>query len=1121
MPSTQTLSFSAQYENLAAISSFVSQAASAAGLEESAIYSIQMAVDEACSNIIEHAYGGENKGEIICSCQDTPDAFTIILSDHGKAFDPSAVNNPDTHANLEDRPVGGLGLFFIRQLMDDVRFEFKPSTGNSSHTNILTITKHKNAPAASTYKAIRRRADQLALVAEVSHAIISILDLDDLLDTVVNLLSKRLDYPYVQIYSVHPGRRKIFYESGNLPANDTLKQGGFSYNLDDPQGIIPWVARSGIAVLANDVACEPRYRLSEGMPAWSVRSELTTPLIFGQEVLGILDIQSDRSDAFGEDDRSLLEALAGNVAIALRNATLFRAEAWRRQVADGMREVAGLLSADADLDQVLDAILIELRRNLPCEGAAIWLLEETEDEPARLQLAAFYPLEVYPTSDENGEPSPGQWLNDALHSSEPLTRLPESPYEPLGQILGFPDDYSAVVAPLHIGSHRLGAMVLAHSTPNRYGSEARAITATFAGYAAVAIENTRLYEASHQQAWVATVLLQVAEAAQSSDKVQDLLVHVAEIATLLIGVDVCAFWLWDAHEDAFLPVAASGLSSDVQDDFVRQPVLVNEHTDFDQVRLTHKAVVLDDSCFDFLKVDVSSTCILFPLFAQSSDVIGVLLAGFTNVEDALREDNLAIIQGIAHQTATAIENIRLLCSQSEEAYVSVALLQVAQAIVSLNEVDEILDAITRIIPILVGIRRSAIFLYDEARDSFSLAKSYGYGSEEEYLQQLCLQQQRKFLLLKAVQEHKQLFYITISGSKFPSGDKSPAEWCDLPPLSVQPDDVEEPSSSKPIYDKKMLTSEETLLLAFPLAVKGQVLGVLLAEETQANPGEAVATVRAHRLEIMTGISQQVSLAIQNDLLQREVLERERLERELQLARQIQQTFLPEKLPHPDGWELSVCWRTARQVGGDFYDVFELPDNHLGLVIADVADKGIPAALFMTLVRTLIRAAVREGLSPAAVLKRVNELLLPDTRNGMFVTVVYAMLSVENGKLVYANAGHNPPLLVKQADGCVQRFLTGGMALGIVDDVQIPERSTDLQPGDFLVFYTDGVTESFSPKEEMYGEDRLHLVLQEVYEKGICHSKDVLKAIEHSVDSFTEDEFPSDDITMIALLRSQD
>jgi len=157
--------------------------------------------------------------------------------------------------------------------------------------------------------------------------------------------------------------------------------------------------------------------------------------------------------------------------------------------------------------------------------------------------------------------------------------------------------------------------------------------------------------------------------------------------------------------------------------------------------------------------------------------------------------------------------------------------------------------------------------------------------------------------------------------------------------------------------------------------------------------------------------------------------RERLETEIQLARQIQQTFIPETLPQHPGWELAARWKTALQVGGDFYDVIELADHKLGIIIADVADKGVPAALFMALTRTLVRAAVAENLSPAEVLKRVNDLLIPDTRQGMFVTAVYAVLDQDNGEITYANAGHNPPLWIHSSKQ-TEKLTRTGIALGV-------------------------------------------------------------------------------------------
>ena len=295
---------------------------------------------------------------------------------------------------------------------------------------------------------------------------------------------------------------------------------------------------------------------------------------------------------------------------------------------------------------------------------------------------------------------------------------------------------------------------------------------------------------------------------------------------------------------------------------------------------------------------------------------------------------------------------------------------------------------------------------------------------------------------------------------------------------------------------------------------------MLVEEPGSPPrvGRTRAPVnsrlRAKRVEIITGISQQAALAIQNHQLQQEMLVRERLEREMQLAREIQQTFLPDQLPGLPGWQVNVWWRTARETGGDFYDLIDLPGNRLGIVIADVADKGLPAALFMTLIRTLVRAAVREGHPPAEVLEVVNNLLIPDARHGTFVTIVYAVLDPATGQLTYANAGHNPPLWVRTSLAQIDLFPRSGMALGVVEDNPVDQRAVTLLPGDFLVLYTDGVTDAFSPQGLPYGFERLHQVVSEsaFAPPGLLSAGAMMEAIDQSINDFIGDEPAADDST---------
>ncbi|HKY56022.1 MAG TPA: PP2C family protein-serine/threonine phosphatase, partial [Anaerolineales bacterium] len=247
---------------------------------------------------------------------------------------------------------------------------------------------------------------------------------------------------------------------------------------------------------------------------------------------------------------------------------------------------------------------------------------------------------------------------------------------------------------------------------------------------------------------------------------------------------------------------------------------------------------------------------------------------------------------------------------------------------------------------------------------------------------------------------------------------------------------------------------------------------------------------------------------------KEMFVRERLETEVQLARQIQQTFIPESLPQFPNWELAARWKTARQVGGDFYDVFDLPNNRLGLFIADVADKGVPAALFMALTRTLVRAAVMETDSPSEAMRRVNDLLIPDTRQGMFVTAVYAVLDLEKSELTYVNAGHNPPIWVK-CDGNIERLTRTAIALGVVTGDTIEQRTIKIETGENVLLYTDGLTESFNADNEFFGEARL---VESLISNQCDSASDLLDVVEKSLLNFVQDVPPADDLTMLVLRR---
>jgi sigma-B regulation protein RsbU (phosphoserine phosphatase) len=792
---------------------------------------------------------------------------------------------------------------------------------NAFHPNDLLILNAladnvaRAVEGARLYSDLRRRADQLTLVAEVSKSVTSTLDLRQLMHDAATLIHERFGYPHVHLFTVHPNRRLIEYEAGSGGRSRNLA--GYSLALDEPDGIIPWVARHGETVFANDVAADPRYQPSP-LPPKNTRSEMAVPLKFGDNVLGVLDIQSDRLNAFKEDDRVMFETVGDTIAAAIRNADLYRSERWRRQVADGLREVAGLISAHVGVDQVLETILVEMERSLPVEVAAIWLVGENG-----LFLAAAHggdPLTIEYARMNSSDASIA--LTSALLSETPVIRKPDDPIGPSGLAAGYEQDYSSLAAPMHIGGQPLGIIVLAHRSPGRYGHEAQAMAATFASYAAVAIENARLYD-----------------------------------------------------------------------------------------------------------------------------------------------------------------------SAQEQAYASAALLQVAQAVAGSANLDETLSAIIRIMPILVGVQRAGLYLWDALRDVFVPSHEYGLNDETDSAVWNREFPDGAFPFLDAARRQNRLLTHVLKRKL------KPKAW-----LKVHSDMA---------GPEEHIFEDDRLLMAVPVAIKNDSFGVMVIEE--ADNGRRF---RSRRIEIINGIAQQAALAIQNDRLQEEMVVRERLETEVQLARQIQQTFIPHSLPEYPGWQLAARWRTARQVGGDFYDVIELPNHCLGLFIADVADKGVPAALFMALTRTLVRAAVLETDSPADALRRVNDLLVPDTQQGMFVTAFYAVLNRETGDFTYVNAGHNPPLWMHGDGSEIQRLTRTGVALGVAENLPMYEKTIRLSIGDYVLLYTDGVTEAFSLEGDLYGEPRLTDAVRQPHESA----NHLLEVVEASLTDFITTAPLSDDLTMLALRR---
>ena len=307
-------------------------------------------------------------------------------------------------------------------------------------------------------------------------------------------------------------------------------------------------------------------------------------------------------------------------------------------------------------------------------------------------------------------------------------------------------------------------------------------------------------------------------------------------------------------------------------------------------------------------------------------------------------------------------------------------------------------------------------------------------------------------------------------------------------------------------------------LVVPLVSQGELIGLL-----NLGPRLSQQEYSADDRKLLSDLATQTAPAVRVAQLvrqqQQEAQERERIEQELRVARLIQQTLLPKTLPELPGYDVAAYYQPAREVGGDFYDFVDLEDGRLGLVVGDVTDKGVPAALVMATTRTMLRAAAQRLFSPGEVLQRVNEVLVADIPPNMFVTCLYAVLEPQSGRLLYANAGHDLPYRRRAGrnEGAEELRATG-MPLGLMPGMDYEEKEIELEKGDSVLFYSDGIVEAHDERREMFGFPRLQGLVGTHRSGG----SSLIGFLLSELTRFTGDDWEQeDDITIVTLERSEE
>jgi sigma-B regulation protein RsbU (phosphoserine phosphatase) len=299
------------------------------------------------------------------------------------------------------------------------------------------------------------------------------------------------------------------------------------------------------------------------------------------------------------------------------------------------------------------------------------------------------------------------------------------------------------------------------------------------------------------------------------------------------------------------------------------------------------------------------------------------------------------------------------------------------------------------------------------------------------------------------------------------------------------------------------------VLAVPLGVADKVFGIIYADSPIAE-----GRFTEDHLKVLTTLASVAAIRVENARLLEARFERERLERELALASEIQQRFQPTAPPHVKGYELQGISFPCYEIGGDYYDFIEREDGRLVIALGDVSGKGTAAALLMSSLHAAIHAQSASHDSLVATISAVNRYLADNIPANRFVTLFYAELDPESGALAFLNAGHNPPLIVHSA-GTVEQLASGGLPLGIKRDADYREGRTQLQAGDVLVIYSDGVTEAVSPSGEEFGSTRLYEVVSRNIEASAAGIRD---RIESSLTKFAQGTSAADDITLVIVKR---
>ncbi|HEX7587067.1 MAG TPA: GAF domain-containing protein, partial [Anaerolineae bacterium] len=674
-----------------------------------------------------------------------------------------------------------------------------------------------------------------------------------------------------------------------------------------------------------------------------------------------------------------------------------------------------------DSEKVIDLLYEHTRRIVPADVYRIDLAHlENSQKGALLALEAvgpeiLHPYEVrqYPIFDyysSHRDPARAVDLKRSFVQPLDATATVIAAGNQV-QIDGRPPR-SALFVPLFAGDEFVGVLSLYSARPRVYFQIHGRNLASMCSQAAVTIQNARLYAMERKRAGQLATISEVSRQVAALVDLDELLQNVVNQIRERFGYSHVHIFTVEAGYAVFR-ASTHPRGSEWRDRSMGHRVGLEGIVGW--VAATGEPLVANDVSLEprfvpYPDEELTETKSEFVVpLAIGNKVTGVLDVE-SNHLNAFGDEDLFVLKTLASQIAVAVEDARLFSSQKEEAYYLNVMLQVAENLSTTTDLNEALETVVRITPLLVGVVRCAVLLYRASERKFVPAKAYGLTKDlHDAFFEFDFKSDDEFAFAKMYRDQAPLM-------------------------------IEDAGSSALLRPEFMTRFDIRSLLLAPLMTRGEIVGALVVDQ-----GSRTRRFSPHEIEVVMGIANQAAVAIEAARLSEAAQDQKRIEYELGLARQIQQSFLPDACPSIGGYQLCSMWQTAREVSGDFYDFVSLHGGRLGMLIADVSDKGMAAAMFMALSRTILRTMALGKPTARETVERANDLILADARSDMFVTVFYAILDPHSHQFTYVNAGHNPPLLYRAKGKELMTLQGHGLALGVMEGISLEEHSIDMEP----------------------------------------------------------------------------